>query len=82
MRRLDALRTAVDAARSVPMSASVMINRTEFLALLSELESTIDVSLSQATEVVGERDAFVDTGRIEAIELLREAERRSEDLVS
>ncbi|RNL65153.1 hypothetical protein EFK50_04060 [Nocardioides marmoriginsengisoli] len=82
IRRLDSLRNAVDSARSVPMSASVMINRSEFLALLSELESTIDSTLSHATEVVGERDAFVDTGRIEAIELLREAERRSEDLVS
>jgi cell division septum initiation protein DivIVA len=80
--RLDALRNAVDTARSVPMSASVMINRSEFLDLLSELESTIDTTLSHATEVLGERDAFVDTGRIEAIELLREAEKKSEDLVS
>ena len=55
IRRLDALRNAVDAARSVPMSASVMINRNELMALLGELESTIDATLSQATEVVGER---------------------------
>lgn len=82
IRRLDALRAAVDAARSVPLSSSVMINRTEFTALLAELEMTIDHTLQHASDVVEDRDAFVDTGRLEAIELLREAERKSEDLVS
>lgn len=82
IRRLDALRNAVDSARSVPMSASVMINRSELRELLAELEMTIDTTLSQATEVVGERDALVDTGRIEALEILREAERKREDMAS
>ncbi|MFL6061751.1 MAG: hypothetical protein ACJ72E_10995 [Marmoricola sp.] len=82
IRRLDALRNAVDAARSVPMSASVMINKAELGDLLAELEMTIETTLSQATEVVGERDALVDTGRLEALEILREAERKSLDLVS
>ncbi|HEX4189678.1 MAG TPA: hypothetical protein VHZ06_01680 [Marmoricola sp.] len=82
VRRLDALRIAIDAARSVPMSASVMINRNDFHELLSSLEVAIDGTLSHATEVVGERDAFVDTGRLEAIAILRDAEQKSEDLIS
>jgi cell division septum initiation protein DivIVA len=82
IRRLDALRNAVDEARSVPMSASVMVNRTEIRELLAELEMTIDSTLSQATEVVGERDALVDTGRLEALEILREAERTREAMAS
>ena len=80
--RLRDLRAAIESARSVPMSASVMFNRLEFLRLLDALEASVDDTLSQATEVVEDRDAFVDTGRIEAIEMLREAERRSEDLAS
>lgn len=82
MHRLDALRTAVEEARSVPMSASVMINRTEFLDMLGSLEAAIEATLSQATEVVGDRDAFVDTGRLEALEILRQAEQQREELVS
>lgn len=82
IRRIDALRKALDSARSVPLSASVMVNRHELFELLAELEMTIDETLSHASEVVGERDAFVDTGRIEAVELLREAERKRDDLLS
>lgn len=81
-RRIAALRRAVDEARTVPMSASVMIHRTEFTDLINLLEDAVDTTLAQADEVVGDRDAFVDTGRLEAIEILREAERRSEELVS
>ncbi|MCX6397655.1 MAG: hypothetical protein NTV23_14310 [Propionibacteriales bacterium] len=80
--RLRDLRAAIDAARSVPMSASVMINKVEVLAAVAELEAAIDGTLSHASEVVEDRDAFLDTGRLEAIELVREAERRSEDLAS
>lgn len=80
--RLSDLRAALAAARSVPMSASVMVNRLELSAMIDVLESTIQATLAQASEVVESRDAFVDTGRLEAIEILREAEQKSEDLVS
>ncbi|RZI81221.1 MAG: hypothetical protein EOO67_18795 [Microbacterium sp.] len=80
--RLRDLRAAIDTARSVPMSASVMFNRLELLDLVAGLEAAIDDTLSHASEVVEDRDAFVDSGRVEAIEMLREAERRSEDLAS
>jgi len=81
-RRFAALRRAVDEARSVPMSASVMIHRTEFTDLINLLEDAVNDTLTRASEVVGDRDAFVDTGRLEALEILREAERKREDLVS
>jgi cell division septum initiation protein DivIVA len=80
--RLADLRTAVQGARAVPMSASVMVNKIELNALLDALEAAVDDTLSHATEVVEGRDAFLDTGRLEAIEMLREAEQRSEDLAS
>lgn len=80
--RLRDLKTAIESARSVPMSASVMFNRIELLDLIAALEASVDDTLSHASEVVEDRDAFVDTGRIEAIEMLREAERRSEDMAS
>jgi cell division septum initiation protein DivIVA len=82
MHRLDALRAAVDKARSVPMSASVMINRSEFLELLTELEIAIDGTLSHATEVVGDRDAVLAEGHSEAEEILRAAEMQRDDMLS
>ena len=81
-RRLDALRTAVDEARSVPMSASVMINRSEFHDLLAALEVAIDATLTAATEMVGDRDAVLATSSEEAEEMLRQARMQSEQMVS
>ena len=47
----------------MPMSASVMINRSEFLDLLERLEGAIDQTLSAASEVVGDREAVRGRGR-------------------
>ncbi|MGO4258830.1 hypothetical protein [Marmoricola sp. RAF53] len=80
--RLAELREAVESARSVPMSASVMFNRSDFLELVDRLQEAVNATLAEASEVVEDRDAFVDTGRLEAIEILREAERKQADLVS
>lgn len=80
--RLRDLRIAVEEARSVPMSASVMINRAEFLDLLGALEAAIDQTLSQATEVVGDREAVLAEGISQAEEIVRAAELEREVLVS
>jgi hypothetical protein len=80
--RVRALRAAVDDARSVPMSSSVMINRSEFLELLDALASALDQTLTRATEVVGDRDAVVASGVDQAEEILRAAELEREKLVS
>ena len=80
--RLRELRAAVEEARSVPMSASVMINRSELLDLLAGLERAIDATLSQATEVVGDREAVLAEGISQAEEIVRAAEAERESLVS
>jgi cell division septum initiation protein DivIVA len=80
--RLHDLRTAVEEARSMPMSSSVMINRAEFLDLLGALEAAIDQTLSQATEVVGDREAVLAEGITQAEEIVRAAEMERDVLVS
>jgi len=80
--RLHDLRAAVEEARSMPMSSSVMINRSEFLELLGSLEAAIDRTLSQATEVVGDREAVLAEGVTQAEEIVRAAELEREVLVS
>jgi len=80
--RLHDLRSAVEDARSMPMSSSVMINRSDFLDLLASLEAAIDHTLSQATEVVGDREAVLAEGATQAEEIVRAAELEREILVS
>jgi hypothetical protein len=80
--RLHDLRAAVEEARSMPMSSSVMINRSEFLDLLGSLEAAIDHTLSQATEVVGDREAVLAEGATQAEEIVRAAELEREILLS
>ena len=80
--RLHDLRAAVEEARSVPMSASVMINRSDFVDLLASLETAIDQTLSQATEVVGDREAVLADGMTQAEEIVRAAQLERDALVS
>ena len=80
--RLRDLRAAVEDARSVPMSASVMINRSEFLDLIGALEAALEHTLSDATEVLGGREAVLAEASSQAEEIVRAAEMERELLVS
>ena len=79
---LDALRSMVAHARSMPMSASVVINRAEIMALIDQLDAEIDTTLGEAATVVGQADQFVEARRGEAEALLRQAEAERDALVS
>ena len=79
---LAELRELLEQARSMPMSASVMVNKADLLSLVDRLESTIDQTLTQASDVVGTRDAVVAEGHSEAAEIRRQAETERERLVS
>jgi hypothetical protein len=79
---LDALRSLVANARSMPMSASVVINRAEISALIDALDSSIDNTLGHAVTVVDKADEVVTASRDEAEELLRQAQNERDALVS
>jgi cell division septum initiation protein DivIVA len=80
--RLRDLRDLVEHARSMPMSASVVVNREELLGRLDDLERTLEDTLSQATEVVGDAEAVIAESRSQAQEILRQAHADREKLVS
>lgn len=80
--RVAELRELVDSARSMPMSASVMVNRAELLDLLAGLEQAIDAALAKANEVVATRDDLVARGEEEAAEIVRRAQAERDKLVS
>lgn len=80
--RLAELRTALEDARQMPMSASVIVNRTEMLELVRALELAITEGLAHASQVLGERAAVVASGHDEAAEIVRLAQLEREKLAS
>lgn len=80
--RLAELRQAVEGARSMPMSASAVINRSEVLELVDGLEKAVDAALVEARAVLADRDAVVEGGRRDAEELLAKARSEQEAIMS
>ena len=79
---LRELREAVEQARSMPMSASVVVNKSELGDLVDRLEAAVHDALASATTVVGDRDAVVAKGQEEADEIIRRAHAERDKLVS
>ena len=80
--KLAEIRRVVEDARSMPMSASAVVNRAEMLALLDELGGALDAAFSDASRVVADRDSVVDDGRKEAERILEDARSERESIVS
>ncbi len=68
----------VENARSMPMSASCVVNRAELLALLADLEGLLPDTITRAQEVLGDKASVVEEGRREAEQIIAaaRAERR------
>ncbi|MDJ1132532.1 cell division initiation protein [Streptomyces iconiensis] len=80
--KLDEIVAAVDGARSMPMSASCVVNRAELLALLGEVREALPGSLAQAREVLGDREHVVAEARQEAQRIIDTAQAERGSLVS
>ncbi|HET8560852.1 MAG TPA: hypothetical protein VFL69_10070 [Marmoricola sp.] len=80
--RLERIRSAVEGARSMPMSSSAVVNRAELLELVDGLQQAIDNGFREAQVVLGDREAVVAAGQAEAQEIVRNAHAEREKLVS
>jgi cell division septum initiation protein DivIVA len=80
--RLQALEEMVADAKSVPLSSSVMVNRAEVEALVTELREVMPDELAQARWLVRDRDRILETAREDADRILSDARTESERLVS
>jgi cell division septum initiation protein DivIVA len=72
--KLDELITIVEDARSMPMSASCIINRGEVLALLEEVRALLPEEFRHAQMLLADRESVVDEGRREAARIIDRAE--------
>jgi ABC-type transporter Mla subunit MlaD len=80
--KLAELRQLVEGARSMPMSASAVVNRAEVLTLVDELEQALGSALTDAERVLADRDDVVDEGRKEAEQIVADAHNERDHLVS
>jgi hypothetical protein len=76
-----ALRSQVENARSMPMSASAVINRAEVLELIGRLEQAVPTAFADQDKLESERDEVLARAHEQAAEILAEAERQRQDLV-
>jgi hypothetical protein len=81
-KKLDEIVDAVGNARSMPMSASCVVNRAELLAMLEEVRAALPGSLAQAEEVIGGHEQLAAQAREEADRIIREAHAERSSLIS
>ncbi|MFG2958649.1 ATP synthase F0 subunit B [Streptomyces sp. NPDC048291] len=81
-KKLDEIVSTVSGARSMPMSASCVVNRAELLAMLEELRLALPGSLAQAEELIGGRDQMVEQARMEAERIIETAHAERGSLIS
>ncbi|WP_320774225.1 ATP synthase F0 subunit B [Streptomyces sp. CRN 30] len=80
--KLDEIVTTVSGARSMPMSASCVVNRADLLSLLEEVRAALPGSLAQAQELIGDRDQMVEQARQEADRIIETAHAERGSLIS
>ncbi|MFF7357942.1 MULTISPECIES: ATP synthase F0 subunit B [Streptomyces] len=81
-KKLDEIVSTVSGARSMPMSASCVVNRAELLALLEEVRQALPGSLAQAQELIGDREQMVEQARLEAERIIGNAHAERGSLIS
>ena len=90
---IDTMVEEMDGARTVPLSASVMVNKEEFVGRLEGLRSELVSAVERAHELlpeelraarwmVRERERYIQRTNERAKEMLAKAKGRSEELVS
>jgi cell division septum initiation protein DivIVA len=80
--KLDELSRLVEDARSMPMSASCIVNRAELLGVLEELRELLPEEFRHAQLLLDDREAVVEEGRREAQRVIATAEVERDRLTS
>lgn len=79
---LKRIRTMVAEAKSVPMSASCMLNRAQLLALVDEAAAALPAELTDSRAVIAERYSSNATVREQAEQILANARAEARELAS
>ncbi len=80
--KLDQIRALVSAARTLPMSSSIVINKAELLRMLEELGELLPDDLALAEKVLDRRDAMLYEATANAERLLNAAIEERKRMIS
>jgi cell division septum initiation protein DivIVA len=80
--KLAEIRQVVEQARSMPMSASAVVNRAELLGMLNELGTALESAFSDAQKIIADRDYAIDEAHEQAAQIIADARNEQERLVS
>jgi cell division septum initiation protein DivIVA len=72
--RIQALAEAVNEAKAMPLSASVLVNRDEVLQLLTEIQEALPDEIKQARWIVKDREDLLAKARVEAERIVEQAQ--------
>lgn len=78
---LEQLRDLVETARTMPMSASVLVNRDETVELINQALASIPAELRHARWLLKERQEYLSTAQRESGELVESARVQAERMV-
>jgi len=79
---LERVREAIDTARPVPLSASVMVNREELLQQVDAVLENLPDEFRKARWVLKEREEVIDRARRESQEIIAESREEANKIVS
>jgi cell division septum initiation protein DivIVA len=79
--RLNQLEATVRGAKTMPMSASCLVNRAEMLGILARFRAELPVNLDHADALLSEREAVLAAAREEAEGILEVARGEREQLI-
>jgi cell division septum initiation protein DivIVA len=80
--RLHQLERLVADAKTVPLSASIMVNRAEVDALVADIREALPDELTQARWVVKERDEIIERASGDAASIIEDARAEQDRLVA
>jgi F0F1-type ATP synthase membrane subunit b/b' len=75
------VRDHIETARSVPMSASVMVNRDELVGLLEDAVAALPEEIRQARWLLKEREEFLAKARREAEDIIDAGRQQAQRMV-
>jgi vacuolar-type H+-ATPase subunit H len=80
--KVDQIVAAVESARSMPMSASCVVNRAELVGLLQDLRSALPAELAHAQSVMADHEQVVADAEAEAERIIQGAHAERGSLIS
>ena len=78
---LEALTATVSAARAMPMSSSVLVNKAEVLDLIEQAREALPSQLTRADALLADADAAKEQARAEAVGIIAAAREEADRLV-